>query len=702
MRSRKVMKWLAAAAVGAMMMLPMTASAASWVTEHKGMKPQLDSSVPVMGLTATYVEDYEGEFGDDEVVIHWNPVVPEDYYMVIEESTDPNFADSEETYYRSSISHYANENYDYYKDNEITSSKGAGGIYYLRAILYQWKEDAEGNDYYAYSLSPAVEVTVPAPDAYVDEQTVNGTSVDFRFDNYGVTGYEIQRKVGKKFTTIAKISDNVYTDKGLQKNKTYEYKIRTYIYNSAAKKTIYGDWVNTTATTWGKALNVKAVPGKKSTVVNLTWNKVPDASGYEIYRSVGRSDGPMKNGLSPYFENAKLIKIITKAKTKKYTDKGLIPGNDYTYYVVAYKNVAGKKEKDMTVCDYDYVSLDLHMNVVSNVENKDGSRKITWKKVVGANGFKVMKYTKDATTDEWKWVEYQSLGASARSALLPAAATPGDSEDYRIYAYKGTKKSNVVGTYTTHNYSNVNVAPSGIKAVAVNGGTAVTVSWQPVAGAAYYVVERSTRMMSYVNDNADLGRYNSDGTYVWIPKQPQNEDDDYSTYKIEGTSVTDQYIPYTNPQNPDAYYYPINEGPEPGMTYYYYVTAYKWDGKPVEEGEDPNYDSSWNAKPAKVTLSKKVSLKQPKISSVKSSKKGQVKISWKNVKGAKTYYVYCSTKKKSKNYMCVGSTSKKNLTVTGLDSNTTYYFKVKAAVGNEMSATTNTSKDSKAKSVKVR
>lgn len=755
MRLSNVTKLMAAAVVGTMLMLPMTSSAAPWLTEQKASKPQLDSAIPAIGLTATYVENYKGNIDDDGVVLHWNSVVPEEYTMYIEYSTDPNFTDEFDTsqiyfYDESSdmwydgIGNEVNTNQEEFKDNEVLEDFSAG-TYYLRTIMTTGKYDAADNYYKAYNVSPAVEVTVPAPDASYST-TVNGTSVEFKFEN-DVTGYEIQRKVGKKFVKVAKISDQKYTDKGLQKNTTYHYMVRTYVYNPDSQKTVYGDWTYTDVTTWGKALNLKAVPGKKATMVNLTWNKVPDASGYEIYRSVGTSSAPTKNGLSQGFADRKLIKTITKAKTKKYTDKGLIAGNDYTYYIVAYKNVAGKKVKDLTLSDSANVSLGLEFNasysIVKDVENKDGSRTVTWKKVVGADGFKIMKYVQDPTIKDMVWSEFASLPASQISATLPASETFGASDEYRIYAFKGAELSDGYYGVSTHNYTNRNVSPNGITAELgydAAGNPMVTVRWNQVEGAAYYKVYRSTYLPTFVDNNEDLGRYVLQGSFVSVAKQlpasaeiyEYSDYTKYSTYKITGLTVTDVYTPYVNQKEPETYCTPINMGPEPGMTYYYYVQAYRSDGKLIipqsdydygynhgggyDEYDDPTYDAndhlqsyygyygSWVGEPARVVVGQEISsLKAPKLSSVKSTKKGQVKLTWKNVTGAQTYYVYCSTKKKAKNYMCVGSTTKKNFTVQGLDSKKTYYFKVKAAVGNEMSADTNMSKKfSNVKSVKVK
>ena len=71
---------------------------------------------------------------------------------------------------------------------------------------------------------------------------------------------------------------------------------------------------------------VKAISG---TSANVTWNKVPSASGYQIYR--------MEVGNGDY----KLVKTVSAAAT--WRNDGLTAGKTYRYYVQAYRMSEGKK-----------------------------------------------------------------------------------------------------------------------------------------------------------------------------------------------------------------------------------------------------------------------------------------------------------------------------------------------------------------------
>ncbi len=106
----------------------------------------------------------------------------------------------------------------------------------------------------------------------------------------------------------------------LKRNKTYYVVVSTY---SAQGK--YKIGVSATAPQSLKATS-------KSKKVTLSWKKVSDASGYEVYRATSKNGKYTK------------IKTIKSGKTVKYVDsKKLKTNKKYYYKVRAYKKVNGKK-----------------------------------------------------------------------------------------------------------------------------------------------------------------------------------------------------------------------------------------------------------------------------------------------------------------------------------------------------------------------
>ena len=165
----------------------------------------------------------------------------------------------------------------------------------------------------------------------------------------------------------------------------------------------------------------------------------------------------------------------------------------------------------------------------------------------------------------------------------------------------------------------------------------------------------------------------------------------------------------------------IQNGPEDGVAYQYYVIAYAADRDVEEEHPQPSVvpgtlDATAVTLPkfknvnqntvgckavGSVNFTSTVKTGKAVIKSVKATgkKTATIKIK-KKVNGASEYKIYRSNKKKGK-YMCVGTTKKLTFKDKGLISGKTYYYKVKAVAKNASNADVDSSL-SKAKSVKAR
>lgn len=665
MKNKKLLRVFAAALTGIMLLgEPLTAAAS------RSYHPQVDAGVQA-------VAGFSLQVRGGSHYVKWQNQLRGDMRMYVEWSTRPDFPDNDFTDYSSTSD--GNEMYLYGLE--------AGKTYYIRAYIrdeidteYNWRDL-----YGPYSSTITYQAKVP--DVRIGDKIVGSTSLSLRMVNdESVTGYEIYRATGSgSYKKVAKISDFVFKDSGLKASQLYRYKIRAYVYNRENKKTSYGKWTCFSATTWGRDMELRATP-VSSKSIKLTWKKVSGASGYEIYRSVGSgSDSTVEGGSSRSFTSFKLIKTIKKSSATSYTDKKLTPGESYTYKIVAYKNVKSKKKtvRSLTISDTDSATLDFGIFYTTTVNNKDGSVTLRWKKMMGADGFLVEK--KDANSEIWTQVT--KLKSTAVSYTFPKSAV-GEQSYYRICAYNGDNYS-YYHQVTTTNYSVSK--PGRVKVSAAAGNTGVNVSWGAVPGAAYYKVYRSRVLSPY---NKDLDSYTGMGETVRIPEGTAGG----STNEIKTTSVTDTRREYKWGSNANDYYI-INEGPQQGVRYYYYVQAYKSNGQKIDAGGNKyeSYSSSLIGRPASITLNN--SLKKPSIS-VKSKKKGQITVSWKKVDGATRYYIYRSTKSK-RGYTLVGSTNKTSYISKKLKSKKKYYFKVKAyrpnVVGADLYSGLSGAKSAKAK-----
>ena len=430
---------------------------------------------------------------------------------------------------------------------------------YLKAYVYNPNFDYTTAGLTAESRKSAeVTTAYKVPASELGDLTFVVTKDSIRLKPYAngtVTGYQYQRKDGKKWITLAQQGSD-YLDKGLKADTEYTYRVRGYVYNQATKKTVYTAWEQRSAVTWGTTLNLN-VSAASTTSAKLTWSKVTGASGYEIYRKTTDSSAyNLKNGVgTEYFNSMKLVKTIKKAKTVKYTDKKLTKGAYYTYCVRAYRTIG----KDKYYLD-EYSSVYLSAkNMVGNTRyyTSGGNYVVKWNKMTGISGYKIEKINN--TTG--KYEAYKTLGKSATSFTFPKVAAGGASVTYRIRPYKGSKFYNGIG--------NITVAPKvatvkGVKAVQTAEG--IKISWSPVAGADFYRVYRSTKDATLYN-NTTKGYATEGGSTTLVYET--NYQDTSAGISLVPTNVSDIGAKRTYTYSSDI------SNALSGNTFYDSVTAYK-------------------------------------------------------------------------------------------------------------------------------
>jgi len=213
---------------------------------------------------------------------------------------------------------------------------------------------------------------------------------------------------------------------------------------------------------------------------------------------------------------------------------------------------------------------------------------------------------------------YSYLTSVTSTSYTDSGLSANTTYYYKVVALNSSGQSaysSIASATTTNNgYPSV---PTGLTATP-SGADQIYLSWNSSSSASYYYLYRST---SY------------SGTYTLVTSTNS------TSYTDSGLSI------YT--------------------TYYYKVMA-------VNSLGSSDYSSIVNATTS--TVSYPTAPINLSISSVNSS---QLRISWDSVSSASTYYIYRSSSS-SGSYTSVGSSSTTAYTDTGLDPNTTYYYKVMA------------------------
>lgn len=149
------------------------------------------------------------------------------------------------------------------------------------------------------------------------------------------SGYEIYRKSGKsnykRIAVVSKWKTNKYVDKKISEGTRYTYTVKAFkkskgkiLKSSYNKKGIKGVAVLT------KPSGIQVINGKDKKLT-VSWKKVKDASGYEVYRAKS------KNG------KYKKIKTLKGKNKVSYEDAKLTNGKTYYYKIRSYKSIKKKK-----------------------------------------------------------------------------------------------------------------------------------------------------------------------------------------------------------------------------------------------------------------------------------------------------------------------------------------------------------------------
>ncbi len=222
-------------------------------------------------------------------------------------------------------------------------------------------------------------------------------------------------------------------------------------------------------------VSVSSVAANK---VILTWDEVPDVTGYKIYR---------------YFPILDRYFFVGRTRQLKFTDRMVASSNDYTYKVRAYK-------ENILMDSYGpYSDIIGATTAPSRVYNlavdylTDSTAELSWSACKGAVGYTV--YTYDASLGE-----YVSVATTVSTSYTLTGLKPSTEYNYKVAAYHEMNgvsygyKSKAV-TFTTAEAAEkppVFVNPPRNFAVTTDN-TVVNISWDKNKSASGYEIYRYDR-----------------------------------------------------------------------------------------------------------------------------------------------------------------------------------------------------------------
>lgn len=167
--------------------------------------------------------------------------------------------------------------------------------------------------------------------------------------------------------------------------------------------------------------------------VKVTWTKVEDATGYEIYRSAKKS--------SRY----QLVKTVGQ-NTFSITDKtkNLTAGKKYYYKVRPIREEAGETLYGSYSAPQVIVYSLPAVNFTSVKPGAGGTLQLKWKKVKKADGYEIRR----STTENGKYKKYKTVSSGTAQKYTLTAAESNGSYFYKIRAYRIVNGKKVYGEYS--------------------------------------------------------------------------------------------------------------------------------------------------------------------------------------------------------------------------------------------------------------
>ena len=180
--------------------------------------------------------------------------------------------------------------------------------------------------------------------------------------------------------------------------------------------------------TLSKVTGLKA-SSNKTTSLKLTWKKVSNAKGYEVFRYNTKTK--------------KYVKIKTTTATS-YTDRKLKAGTGYAYKVKAYTYDGKTKVYGAYSSTLKTATAPSKVTKVNAKKVSKTKVKLTWKKVKGATGYRIYMKTGNGKYKRVKTITKASIAKYTKTKLKK-----GKKYTFKIRAYKTVNGKKIFGSYST-------------------------------------------------------------------------------------------------------------------------------------------------------------------------------------------------------------------------------------------------------------
>jgi fibronectin type 3 domain-containing protein len=540
----------------------------------------------------------------------------------------------------------------------------------------------------------------PAAPSAVLTSALSSTSIRVTWASVDAASfYHVFRSVTQSgaYTRIETVFGTNYNDTGLTSATTYYYRISGENDCGEGEKSNYAS--ETTVDCPAPGVPTPRAEPLSSTSIRVSWDSIPNASSYTVYRSVAR-DGAYSDS-------------IANTAGRSFTHTGLSPSQTY-YYKVAAINSCGKSgQSSYTSATTEACPKPVAPTNLSTVRKSSSSIEISWDEVSTAVNYKIYRsatstgtYAHIGTTNGKGSVTFTDTELGSATTYYYKVAAESDCEESAMsnYAFASTECDIIPP------------APSSVTAEALSS-TEITISWSSVSGANTYIIYYATdgvngnyrRLTSVLNSYSSrtITSFNPATTYYFRVASANNCDEESAKSTSYASATTDgcdlpippsptglfasplssksveiewdevsgasQYIVFRGTERGSTFWsigrtrntFFTDTTASPSMTYYYSVISENACGGQQDHLGDVVEATTLCESPVPTNVAA-----APRSSS-------SLEVTWDEVSGAASYSVYRASSATGV-YMLLGKTATNMYTDTGLASLTTYFYKITA------------------------
>ena len=272
---------------------------------------------------------------------------------------------------------------------------------------------------------------------------IDSDSISMSWNAIGrASGYEVYRKDANSedYKLVKDLNATTYTDKGLAKGTEYSYKVKSYRVVDGVK--VYSEDSNSISAKIKDSFKLNLEKTTRNSV-EFSWDKIKDATGYEILRY---STASKKYVVISDIDFDKLSdedrEASEEAEVYSYLDQGRTSATIYKYQVKAYNKVDGKKVYLKESEKLKATTTPLTPNVTVKSSSKKTAR-LSWTNCsTRATGYKVYMATSKNGT-------YKLVKTTTAKSFTKYYLTSGKTYYFKVRAYRTVDGKNIYGDYST-------------------------------------------------------------------------------------------------------------------------------------------------------------------------------------------------------------------------------------------------------------